>query len=407
MRSRRAQPVRVVVKIGSAVLAPAGVLDLSSVRRLAGDICDALDADPERRVLVVSSGAVASGFRSLGLAVPPKPVVQKQAAAAIGQPRLMGAWSGAFAERAGHDGAPRTAAQVLLTAEDIDHRTRFLNARRTLEALLEAGITPIINENDSVSFAEIKLGDNDHLSSLVASLVGADLLVILSTVGGVWDVDAATVTKGRTGGAGDGERAVVPEIRSLGEGLRHVRMSTSEVGTGGMATKIRAACTAAALGIDAVIADGRVGGMISRVISGEALGTRFPAAASARSTAARKRWIGFSARAKGVLTIDEGAWRAVATRGASLLPSGVVDVAGEFSQGALVDLVGPDGAVFARGLSGYGSEDLRTIQGKKSSEIEAALGYCYSKEVIHRDDLALVSEQTSSAARSGGNGVRS
>jgi glutamate 5-kinase len=392
MSTGERNPLRVVVKIGSAVLARAGVLDVSSVQRIAGDICDTLDADKDRRVLVVSSGAVASGFRSLGLAVPPKQIVQKQAAAAVGQPRLMSAWAEAFGKRAGHDGAPRSVAQVLLTAEDIDHRTRFLNARRTLDALLEAGVTPIINENDSVSFAEIKLGDNDHLSSLVASLVNADLLIVLSTVGGVWDASAVSKSK-------RGEPVIVPEIRSLNEGLSHVQASTSDVGTGGMATKIRAACGAASLGIETVIADGGLEGVVCRVVNGEAIGTRFPAAASARSTAHRKRWIGFSARPKGTLQVDDGAKQAVATRGASLLPSGLVDVHGTFARGTLVELMGPDRVVFARGLSGYGSEELRALRGKKSAEIEATLGYLYSKEVIHRDDLALVGSHEHGACR--------
>lgn len=370
------QPLRIVVKIGSAVIAPGGALDPTSVRRLATDVADVLDADRDRRAVIVSSGAMASGFRSLGLARAPKDIVSKQAAAAVGQPRLMSAWAEAF--------APRSVAQVLLTAEDIDHRTRFLNARRTLEALLDAGVTPVINENDSVSFAEIKLGDNDHLSALVASLVGADLLVILSSVAGVWDV--AHTKK-------NSAPVIVPEIGSLAEGMRHVRTSTTDVGTGGMATKIRAGCMAQALGIGAVIADGTQPGIIGRILAGEDVGTHFPpppAARAGRAAEARKKWIGFSARPTGTLAVDAGAQKAITQRGASLLPSGITGVVGSFRQGALVELAGPDRVVFARGLASYSSDDLQKIRGRKSAEIAPILGACYAEEAIHRDDLMLV-----------------
>ena len=372
-------PRRIVVKIGSAVIARAGVLDLDAVGALAADISALLTADSRRQVVIVSSGAVASGFRSLGLAKPPKQIVSKQAAAAVGQPRLMQAWASAFA---GTSDNGRAVAQVLLTAEDIDHRTRFLNARRTLETLLEAGVVPIINENDSVSFAEIKLGDNDHLSALVASLVSADLLVILSSVAGVWDTQRDP--------SRNGSPPIVPEILSLADGMRYVRSSKTDVGTGGMETKIKAACSAAALGTRAVIADGSVRGILKRLASGDCAGTHFPSGDSGRATAARKKWIGFSARPKGVLVVDEGARRAVADQGASLLPSGLKSVEGDFSPGALVELHDPDGGCFARGLASYGADDLRALAGKKTSQIVATLGYHYADEAVHRDDLVVM-----------------
>ncbi len=371
---------RVIVKIGSAVLAPDGRLEPKIVAQLARDVCGVLDLG-RARVVIVSSGAVASGFRALGLSKPPKEIVGKQAAAAIGQPRLMSAWSDAL-EAAGE----RAAAQVLLTAEDIDHRVRFLNARRTLEALLDAGVVPIVNENDSVSFQEIRLGDNDHLSSLVATLVSADLLVILSGVAGVWDA----------GRSRKGPPVIVPEIRSLAEGLAHVRDGTSGVGTGGMATKIRAACAAAGLGVHVVIADGTLEGVIGRAVAGEAVGTRFPARshggadAGGRATASRKRWIGFSARPRGTLVVDAGAQKAMTARGASLLPGGLVEVVGKFERGALVEIAGPERVVFARGLAGYSDAELRAISGKKTAQIAAALGYHYADEAVHRDDLAII-----------------
>jgi glutamate 5-kinase len=376
---------RIVVKIGSAVIASDGTLDARVVGRIAADAGAVLEADPRRRMVIVSSGAVASGYRELGRdkgGGPPKDIVSKQAAAAVGQPRLMSAWAEAFGKR--------PVAQVLLTAEDIDHRTRFLNARRTLDCLLESGVVPIINENDSVSYSEIKLGDNDHLSSLVASLVDADLLVILSSVGGVWGA-----------GGENGTKHVVPEIRSLAEGLKLVRSERSAVGTGGMETKIRAACNAASLGIEVVIASGAEKNVLERIVGGEAIGTRFPAASAPSAKAARKRWIGFSARPKGVLGVDEGAKNAIVGRGASLLPSGLSEVRGNFDAGALVDLAGPDGEVFARGLASYSSQELKHIRGKKTSEIAKELGYCYCEEVVHRDDLAVIESASSRTVRSG------
>lgn len=372
---------RVVVKIGSAVLAGDGVLDPRCLRRIAADIGGWLSGTDHRRAVIVTSGAVASGFRSLGLARPPRKITDKQAAAAVGQPLLMAEWSAAFARLK----PPRVAAQVLLTADDIDHRARFLNARHTLERLLEAGVVPIVNENDSVSYAEIKLGDNDRLSALVASLIGADMLMILSSVPGVL-----------ASGTGAG---VIPEIRSLKEGLAHVRTvpvggKGVAVGTGGMATKLTAACEAASLGTSVVIADGAEERIVQRVLAGERLGTRFPpAGGAARSRAAREKWIGFAARPKGLLRVDAGARSAVQERGASLLPSGLVAVEGQFPAGSLVELIGPDGPPFARGLSSYSSADADRIRGLKASEIEGRLGYRYADEIVRRDDLVLIRQE--------------
>lgn len=372
---------RVVVKVGSAVLAKAGVLDPACVARLAADICACMAADPERRFVLVSSGAVASGFRALGLDRPPKRIADKQAAAAVGQPRLMAEYAAAFARAI----PARAVAQVLLTAEDIDHRTRFLNARHTLDRLLGSGVVPIINENDSVSFDEIRLGDNDRLSSLVATLIGADLLILLSGVPGV-----LAARNNRREEASDSTR-VVPVIRSLAEALGHVDPDTSSVGTGGMRTKVEAACRAASLGVPAIIASGEEPGVVGRILSGEELGTRFPAARSFH--AARKRWIGFSARPRGVIRVDDGARLAITSRGASLLPSGVAAVQGEFAVGGLVELAGPDGRAFARGLASYPAEDVARLRGLKASQIESTLGYRYCDEVVHRDDLVILKDE--------------
>jgi len=381
-------PRRIVVKVGSAVLARGGVLDSSAVARLAGDIGKCLSEQDRLSIILVSSGAVASGFHALGLEKTPRLIADKQAAAAVGQPRLMAEYATAFAKQR----PARTVAQVLLTAEDIDHRARFLNARHTLERLMAGGVVPIVNENDSVSFAEIKLGDNDRLSSLVASLVGADLLVILSSVPGVYRAEPARKAAAP---------AIIPIIHSLSEALKHVSPDKSAVGTGGMATKVNAACDAAALGIGVVIADGAQGDIVQRVIDGEEVGTYFPPTTSAASHAARKKWIGFSARPKGSLRVDEGARRALLQKGASLLPSGLVSVQGVFDVGALVELCGPDGAPFARGLSSYAAADLTKLCGRKAREIERMLGEGgkYADEAVHRDDLVILKRTTDENGR--------
>lgn len=365
-RAELPRACRVVVKIGSAVLAPEGELDVPTLHRLAGEFAREMARGVE--LVIVSSGAVASGFRQMGLARKPGTIVQKQAAAAIGQPRLMRAYAEGFASAPGG----RVTAQVLLTAEDLDQRARVLNARRTLEELLERGVVPIINENDSVSFDEIKLGDNDNLSALVASLVHADALVILSTVKGMLDA----------GGR------VVSVVSKPDEALRHVQEGTSSTGTGGMMTKVTAARTAGAAGIPTVIAGGREPGMVGRVLGGAEVGTFF--VPRDRAAAARKRWIGFAAKPRGVVRVDEGAAAAIRERGASLLPAGVLGVDGEFRAGALVEIRDASGRTLARGVAVYSSEEVSRLAGVKRGKIEAALGYRYTDEIVHRNDMMLV-----------------
>jgi len=358
----------VVVKVGSAVLAPKGELEPAAVEGLASQI--ALAKSRGLEVILVSSGAVASGFRVLGLASPPKTIVLKQASAAVGQQRLMAAYAGAF------QGCAIAVGQVLLTAEDFTSRVRYLNARRTLQTLLEHGAVPIINENDSVAVDEIKLGDNDNLSALVASLVDADLLLILSTVEGLYD----SFVKGKAGN-------VVPEVTPDTGVDAFISTDTSSVGTGGMVTKVRAARLGAKSGFATVIASGNQPDVIARVLAGEPIGTRFTP--EARELASRKRWIGYSAKPKGIIVVDDGARKAIVSRGASLLPGGVVSVSGAFEQGAPVEIRGRDGKAFARGLSLYASSEIARIKGKKSSQIAGILGQAYAEEIVHRDDLVL------------------
>jgi glutamate 5-kinase len=371
---------RVVVKVGSAVLAPDGAPSPAAFARLAGGIAAAMSNNID--VVVVSSGAVASGFRALGLQTPPKQISKKQAAAAVGQHRLMASWAAAFEPHG------IGVAQVLYTAEDLDARPRFLNARRTLGELLDAGIVPIVNENDSVSFAEIKLGDNDRLSALTAGLVDAGLLLILSSVPGLLSngVDAE-----KSGGTAVKKGEVVPTVRDLSDGLRHVRAEKTGVGTGGMETKLAAAATAAGWGIPTVIASGAVDLVLPRVLAGERIGTMFAPAMRARTS--RKRWIESSARPRGTIRVDAGCKAAITKRGASLLPSGVVAVDGKFARSTAVQIADEAGAVFARGIAAYASDEIEKIRGKKATQIAATLGYAYCDEVVHRDDLVVVAER--------------
>lgn len=362
-KSHRAAKGRIVVKVGSAVLADAGGLSLEAVRRLAGQIAALRGSGTD--VVLVSSGAIASGFRALGLTRPPKLIRQKQAAAAIGQQRLMAAYSDAF----GAHGI--TVGQVLLTADDFDHRLRFLNARHTLETLLEHGAVPIINENDSVSFAEIKLGDNDRLAALTAAMLRAELLVMLSTAPGLW---------------ASGTRSVIPVVDSVAAARKHVRAEKSGVGTGGMGTKLDAAEIVTRLGISCVVAPGAEPNVLPRLLAGEEIGTRFLARPSRVDS--RRRWIGFSARSKGTIRIDAGAARAIVERGASLLPSGITGVDGIFDAGSVVD-IRADRETIARGLTAYSAEEIARIKGHKAAEIATVLGYSHCDEVVHRDDLLM------------------
>lgn len=359
-----------MVKVGSAVVAPGGVVDPVAVGRLGDELAGLLRSGVQ--AVLVSSGAVASGFRALGLAGMPETIRQKQAAAAIGQPALMRM----YADRLGTHGV--ATAQVLLTTDDFGHRERFLNAKHTLETLLAAGVLPIVNENDSVAFDEIKLGDNDRLSALVAGAVDADLLLLLSVAPGLMDL-------------GDG--SVIPTVSSIEDVRFFVDAARSSgVGTGGMATKLDAAAIATEHGIPAFLTRGPtedVPDPIARALRGEAEGTRFePRDRAGRRS--RKSWIAHATKARGVIVVDDGAARAVRERGASLLPGGVVRVEGRFEPGAPVDIADRDGRVVARGLASYGSADIERIKGARSDAIAGILGYAYADEVVHRDDLQVI-----------------
>ena len=325
--------------------------------------------------MLVTSGAVASGWSGMGLAGPPTTIVDKQASAAIGQPRLMALYAQALASLG------VVCAQVLLTGDDLGDRTRFLNARRTLLRLLEAGVVPIINENDSIAYDEIRVGDNDRLSALVADAIGAELLLILTSVEGVHDGDR-----------------VIDRIDDPRGAMGHVRAERTLAGTGGMATKLEAAALGSEAGAQVVIASGRIDGVVSRVLAGETVGTWIPAR---RTGAARKRWIATAKRATGVLVIDDGAARALRDRGASLLPKGVTDVHGSFGAGESVDIIDGRGERVARGLALYADRDCRAILGRRSDEVERLLGYTYAECVVHRDDMVVEAPGAHGSAGSG------
>jgi glutamate 5-kinase len=363
---------RLVVKVGSGLVTAPGIgPEPDRIERLAGEIA-AVRRDA-REVTLVSSGAIATGMARLALAERPRSIPEKQAAAAVGQSALMWQYEIAF-KRHG-----LAVGQVLLTAQDIGDRTRYLNARNTLLALLGFGVVPIVNENDTVAVEEIKVGDNDNLSALVASLIEADLLVLLTDVDGLYTSDPAR----------DPAAAKLDLVETVTEEiLMMAGAHEAGVSVGGMTTKLQAAQKAAASGIPMVIAGGREPGVLGRILSGESVGTCF--LPKADRLGARKRWIAFAAPPQGRLAVDAGATRALMRQGRSLLPSGVIGVEGEFGAGDVVAVLDGDGREFARGLVNFEAGELRRIRGAKTQEIEARLGYKSVDEVIHRDNLVIL-----------------
>jgi glutamate 5-kinase len=374
---------RLVVKVGTGLITtPDAGPDRRRIRALAADLA-ALRAGKVEGVLV-TSGAIATGMARLALPRRPRTVPEKQAAAAVGQSALMRHYEAAF-KRHG-----LAVGQVLLTAQDIGDRARYLNARNTLLTLLRFGVVPIVNENDTVAVEEIKVGDNDNLSALVASLIEADLLVLLTDVDGLYTANPAV----------DAGARVLDTVEAVtGDIVRLVWAGTGAGSVGGMATKLQAAQKAAAAGVPMIIANGRTEGVLGRLLHGEPLGTYF--VPKTDRLAARKRWIGFAVSPQGRLTVDAGAVRALTLGGKSLLPSGVVKVEGDFAAGELVAVVADgDGKEFARGLVNFDAPELDRIRGAKTREIEPRLGYKSFDEVIHRDNLVILSVSGGSDRRS-------
>jgi glutamate 5-kinase len=360
---------RVVVKIGTNALTNAtGRFHRPHFQRLANEL---VALAKTRELIIVSSGAIALGVERLGLDAKPKDIPGKQACAAVGQSRLMRAWEEAL--------DPRLVAQVLLTHSDVQDRRRYLNARHALERLISERVVPVINENDTVSVDEIKFGDNDTLAGLVAGLVSADALVILSDVDGLYDADPR----------GNPDAKLISTVTEVTRAmLAAAGGSGSTVGTGGMATKLRAAQKVMELGVRCVIAPGQKSGTLTRVFDGEEVGTVFEPHPGRRD--ARTAWIAHALKARGTVVVDDGARAALEKKGKSLLPSGIREVKGNFSHGDPVEIADPHGDIFARGLAAYGADELRKLAGKRTREIEATLGYRGMDEAIHRDDLALL-----------------
>lgn len=374
--SKRALPgniKRIVIKVGSQILTASDdqSLDSSFMEALAAQIAAARQQGLE--ILLVSSGAIAAGRGALGLSHRPKTIPQKQAAAAIGQSRLMRAYEDAFATHG------INVAQLLLTRGDLADRTRHLNARATLETLLECGVVPIINENDTVAVEEIKFGDNDNLSALVTSLVDAGLLIILTDIDGLYDADPRQHP----------EATLIPLVKTVTKELELAAGgSGSTVGTGGMVTKLAAAKKAGKSGAATLIVNGRTPEVILRAIRGDETGTLV--LPSRESLTRRKHWIAFTLRPQGRLTVDAGAARVLRKDGRSLLPSGIVAVEGEFERGACVRICEQSGTEFARGLVDYASSEAARLAGCNSARIEEILGYRYGDEIVHRDNLVLL-----------------
>lgn len=358
---------RVVVKVGSAVIAAGGHLQSDRLAALARDV-HALRTQGYEVVMVVS-GAVAAGYRALGFAKPPAVVVERQAAASIGQHRLMAMLDDAFAVHG------IAVAQLLMSADDFENRRRFLSARHTFKMLLARGAVPVVNENDALSDDEIKVGDNDHLSALVTSVVSADLLIILSRVAGLY---------------AHGDGGVISDVHFGADLAEHIQNTLTESGVGGMGAKVSAARLASRWNTPTIIADGTVPGMLPRVVAGEPVGTLFHPHPEAPGLNARKRWIAVRSRSRGALRVDAGAQAAILEREASLLPSGIRSVEGEFAIGSRVEIQTEHGETFAVGLVSYSAADIRRVAGHRAADIAAILGYLYTDEIVHRDDLVVL-----------------
>src|SRR5262245_19621398 len=361
----------VVVKVGTNVLTAAdGRLDPARLQALADQIQRLRQTG--RQVALVSSGAIGAGLGRLGLGKRPSDLRQLQACAAIGQSFLMRAYQECLAQYGAHT------AQILLTAGDFDSRARYLNARNTILTLFEWNVLPIINENDTVSVAEIRFGDNDHLAAMVTNLLRAPLLILLTVVDGLYSTDPRTDANAKP-------LSTVPLID--GAIMDMAGGSRSALGTGGMRSKLRAARLATMAGESVIIANGARPSVLDALFAAEPLGTLFLPHGS--SLPAWKRWLGFTAQPKGRLTVDAGARAAVQAKGRSLLPIGVIEVHGAFNKGDVVSLSDPAGVEFARGLTNYSAADTSRILGLRTEQIAEVLGGLPYEEIVHRDNLVV------------------
>ncbi|MFO7930532.1 MAG: glutamate 5-kinase [Thermodesulfobacteriota bacterium] len=363
---------RVVVKVGSNVLTAADGLNTCVIYSLTRQICELSKNGME--VLLVSSGAMAAGQKKIGLSRRPDEIPKRQAMAAVGQAGLILCYENAF------EGYGRQVAQILLTNDDLSiSRRRYLNARNTLHTLLAWNVVPIINENDTVVVEEIKFGDNDNLSALIALMMNADIVVNLTDISGLYTGDPRC----------DPEARQIPEVTSITRQIEKTATGMPGVlGTGGMLSKIRAARKTTVAGIPMVIANGLEDDILLRLFKGENLGTFF--LPSKQRLPNRKSWIGFTLKPRGTLVVDEGASRAILEKGKSLLPGGITEVEGEFGVGAPVDITDSTGRRLAAGLVNYSAADIRKLKGCRSGQIEEKLGEKPYDEVIHRNNMTVL-----------------
>ncbi len=364
---------KILIKIGSAVLTGTDGLDLKVVDSLVTEISGLVNQGYS--IILVSSGAIASGKHRLNITGRLKSIPEKQAAAAVGQGRLMRVYSKSFEKHGLY------VAQILLTLSDLTDRQRFLNIRNTLSTLMEWKVTPIINENDTVAVDEIKFGDNDNLAAMIANIVEADLFINLTNTAGLYDCNPAESEKAR----------FIPLVSEFTDEIETIATAeTSSIGTGGMKSKVLAAKKVTAIGIPCIIAPGKKKKVLTDIIAGREIGTLFlPMADRLKS---KKYWIAFTLRSHGRLIVDDGASKALLEKGKSLLPSGIIDVEGDFAVGDPVSCVDREGTVIAKGLVNFSSVEVRKIMGLKTAKIELILGHKDYAEVIHRDNLAITKQ---------------
>jgi glutamate 5-kinase len=364
---------RVVVKVGSNVLTEDQGLNLKAIRSISGQICGLIDGG--REVILVSSGAMASGVKKVGLDKRPDEIPKRQAVAAVGQAGLIMEYEKAFARD------HKKVAQILLTGDDLNNRQRYLNARNAILMLLSWHVVPIVNENDTVMIEEIQFGDNDNLAAMITLLLDADILINLTDIDGLYTKDPRA----------NPDASLIPVVSTISKDIiRFAGEIPGALGTGGMLSKIKAARKVTAAGIPMVIANGNRPDILKKLFSDQEPGTFF--VPKTKKLKSRKCWIAFTLKPKGVLMVDDGAAAAIMKRGKSLLPSGIVGVEGDFGVGAPVEFKKGDREILGTGLVNYSSTDIRKIMGLKSSQIKERLGYKLYDDVIHRDNLAITAE---------------
>ena len=364
---------RAVVKVGSNVLTAQAGLNIDAISSISSQICRLLDQGIQ--IILVSSGAMASGMKKMGFPKRPEAIPKRQAISAIGQAGLIREWEKAFAR------FDRKVAQILLTSDDLVSRKRYLNARNTMNTLLEWQVVPIINENDTIMVEEIKLGDNDNLAAMISLLLDADILINLTDIDGLYDKDPRVCPDAR----------LIPRVATYSRSIeKYAGDIPGALGTGGMLSKIKAARKVTASGIPMVIAKGYRPDILIRLAAGEPHGTFF--VPREQKLTRKKCWIGYTVNPQGTLKVDAGAARALMNNGKSLLPSGIFDVRGQFPVGAAVAVITEERQLIGNGLVNYSAEEIRTIMGLKTSQIKARLGQKTYDEVIHRDNLVITGE---------------